>query len=151
MVLLVMFVAQGRANKIFLLRHVAQCVDLLHLSLVLLYASAIPVLTFSRKLDKITPKPGLHIVVRIAEHACDDASKRILKPSTYRLKIFLVRDQYLPSLPENGDQATAGQFEKHVRKPLLATISQRAYYSSPGVDCKSSCERLLLSKTFVTM
>ena len=24
-------------------------------------------------------KPGLHIVVRIAEHACDDTSKRILK------------------------------------------------------------------------
>ena len=28
-------------------------------------------------------KPGFHIVVRFAEHACDDASKRILKPSTY--------------------------------------------------------------------
>ena len=27
-------------------------------------------------------KPGFHIVVRIAEHACDDASKRILKFST---------------------------------------------------------------------
>ena len=37
-------------------------------------------------------KPGLHFVVRVAEHACDDASKRILKPSTCRLQIFLVRD-----------------------------------------------------------
>ena len=38
-------------------------------------------------------KPGLHIVVRIAEHACDDASKRILKLSTYRLKILPVKYQ----------------------------------------------------------
>ena len=43
-------------------------------------------------------KPGLHIVIRVAEHACDDASKRILKTSTYRLQIFLVRNQYLRSL-----------------------------------------------------
>ena len=40
-------------------------------------------------------KPGLHIVVRVAEHACDDASKRILMHSAYRLQIFPVRDQYL--------------------------------------------------------
>ena len=40
-------------------------------------------------------KPGLHIVGRIAEHACDDASKRILKLSTYRLKIFLAKYQNL--------------------------------------------------------
>ena len=40
-------------------------------------------------------KHGLSIVVRAAEHTCDDASKRILKPSRYRLQIFLVRDQYL--------------------------------------------------------
>ena len=40
-------------------------------------------------------KPGLHMVVRVAERACDDASKRILKPSTNRLEIFLSGDQYL--------------------------------------------------------
>ena len=28
------------------------------------------------------------------EHACEDASKRISKLSTYRLQIFLVKDQY---------------------------------------------------------
>ena len=28
-------------------------------------------------------KPGLHIVVRIAKHACDDALKRILKFSAH--------------------------------------------------------------------
>ena len=35
-------------------------------------------------------KPGIHIVGRIPGHVCDDASKRILKLSTYRLNIFLV-------------------------------------------------------------
>ena len=33
-------------------------------------------------------KPSLHIVVRVAEHACDHASKRILTPST-NCKYFL--------------------------------------------------------------
>ena len=33
-------------------------------------------------------------------------------------------------------------------KPVLATMSQRAYYSSPGADCKNL---LLMSKTWVTM
>ena len=54
-------------------------------------------------------KPGLHIVVRAAEHACEDASKSILKSSAYRLQIFLVRDKYLRSLLLHGDQAIAGQ------------------------------------------
>ena len=36
-------------------------------------------------------KPGLHIVERITEHACDDASKRILKLSEYWLNKFLVK------------------------------------------------------------
>ena len=67
-------------------------------------------------------KPGLHIVVRVAEHACDDASKRILKPSTYRLQIFLVTDQYLRSLLPHGDQAIAEQLEKHVLKPMLRSL-----------------------------
>ena len=35
-------------------------------------------------------KPGLHIVVTVAEHACDDAPKRILKLSIYiHCKYFL--------------------------------------------------------------
>ena len=42
-----------------------------------------------------TLKPGLHIVVRVAEHASDDVLKRILKLSTYPLQIFLVKHQYL--------------------------------------------------------
>ena len=50
-------------------------------------------------------KLGLDIVVTVAEHACDDASKRILKLSyasktiinlsIYPLQIFLVKHQYL--------------------------------------------------------
>ena len=68
-------------------------------------------------------KPGLHIVVRVAEHACDHASKRILKPSTYRSQIFLVRDQYLRSLLPHGDQTIAGQLEKHVLKTMLAILT----------------------------
>ena len=71
---------------------------------------------------RLALKPGLHIVVRVAEHACDDASKRILKPSTYRLQIFLVRDQYLRSLLPHGDQTIAGQLEKHVLRPMLAIL-----------------------------
>ena len=67
-------------------------------------------------------KPGLHIVVRVAEHACDNASKRILKLSTYPLQIFLVKHQYLRSLLPYGDQAIAGQLEKHVLKLMLAIL-----------------------------
>ena len=70
-----------------------------------------------------TFKPGPHIVVRIAGHTCDDTSKRILKLSTYRLQIFLGKDQYLSSLQQYGDQAIAGQLEKHVLKPMLAILT----------------------------
>ena len=59
----------------------------------------------------------------VAEYACDDASKRILKPSTYRLQIFLVRDQYLRSLLPHGDKAIARQLEKHVFKPMLEILT----------------------------
>ena len=69
-------------------------------------------------------KPGIHIVVSwVAEHACDDALKRILKRSTYRLQIFLVRDQYLRSLLPHRDQTIARQLEKHVLKPMLAIFT----------------------------
>ena len=74
-------------------------------------------------IDWMTLKPGLHIVVRVAEHACDDASKRIFKPSTYRLQIFLVREQFLQSLLSHGDQTIAGQLEKHVPKPMLEILT----------------------------
>ena len=45
------------------------------------------------------------------------------EPWTYRLQIFLVRDQYLRSLPPHRDQTIAGQLEKHVLKPVLAILT----------------------------
>ena len=78
---------------------------------------------FSKRWRIQDVKPGLHVVVRVAEHACDDASKRILKPSAYRLQIFLVRDQYLRSLLPHGDQTIAGELERHVLKPMLAILT----------------------------
>ena len=59
----------------------------------------------------------------VADHASGDVSKRILMPSTYRSEIFLARDQYLRSLLPHGDQAIAGQIEKHVLKPMLAILT----------------------------
>ena len=44
-------------------------------------------------------------------------------PPTYRLQIFLAKDQYLRSLLPHGDQAIAGQLEKHVLKPMLAILT----------------------------
>ena len=61
--------------------------------------------------------------MRVGEHACDDASKRILKLSRYRLQILLVKDQYLRSLLSYGDQIIAGQLEKHLLKPMLAILT----------------------------
>ena len=46
----------------------------------------------------ISVKPDLHMVVTIAQHACDRVLKRVLKLSTYRLQILLVKYEYLPSL-----------------------------------------------------
>ena len=51
------------------------------------------------------------------------ATMRSLKPSTYRLQIFLVRDQYLRSLLPHRDQTIAGQLEKHVFKNMLAILT----------------------------
>ena len=72
------------------------------------------------------------MVVWVAEHACNDASKRILKLTTYRLQIFLGKDQYLSSLQQYGDQAIAGQLEKHVLKPMLAILTN--YIWRPGLS-----------------
>ena len=68
-------------------------------------------------------KPGLHIVVRIAEHACDDASKRILKLSTYRLKLFLVKYQNLLPLQPFRVQTISVQLKIHVRDYVLAILT----------------------------
>ena len=54
-------------------------------------------------------KPGLHIVVTIAQNACDRVLKRGLKLSTYRLQIFLVK--YLRSLQLWADQGIRGNLK----------------------------------------
>ena len=68
-------------------------------------------------------KPGLHTVKTIAEHACDLILKRVLKLSTYRLLIFLVKYESLRSLQLNEDQGTLGKLEKHVCKHMLAILT----------------------------
>ena len=45
-------------------------------------------------LNKSSLKHGLHMLIPIAEHACDDASKGILKLEKYRVQIFRLEDQY---------------------------------------------------------
>ena len=55
-------------------------------------------------------KPGLHIVVTIAEHAPDVAPK--LRLSMHRLQIFLVKYEYLRSLQLRGDQGIREKLKK---------------------------------------
>ena len=43
----------------------------------------------------ILVKPGLHVVVTIAQHPCDRVLKRVLKLSAYRLQIFLAKYENL--------------------------------------------------------
>ena len=69
---------------------------------------------------------SLHIVVTIAEHASDDAPKRILKLSTYRLQIFLVKYECLWSLQLCEDQHKRGKLKKRVRKHVPAILT--TYY-----------------------
>ena len=66
-------------------------------------------------------KPGLHIVVTVAEHASDHVLKRVFKLSTHRLQIFLVKYEYLQSLQLCEDQA--GKFEKRVCKHVLVILT----------------------------
>ena len=68
-------------------------------------------------------KPGLHIVVTIAQHACDRILKRVLKPSTYRLQIFLVKFEYLRSSQLCEDQGIRGKLNKPVRKHVLTILT----------------------------
>ena len=70
----------------------------------------------------VSVKPGLHMVVTVAEHVCDDASKRILKLSTYRSKIFLVKYKNLLPLQRFRDQIISVQFKIHVRDYVLAIL-----------------------------
>ena len=67
--------------------------------------------------------PGLHIVVAIAEYACDHVLKRILKLLIYRLQIFLVKYEYLESLQLCEDQGIPGKLKKRVCNHVLAILT----------------------------
>ena len=71
----------------------------------------------------ILVKPGLHIVVAIAKHACDRVLKRVLKLSTYRLQIFLAKNGYLRSLQLCEHQGMRGKLKKSVCKHVLAILT----------------------------
>ena len=69
----------------------------------------------------ISVKPGLHVVVTIGHHAYARVLKMVLKLSTYRLQIFLVKCEYLRSLCE--DQGIRVKLKKPVRKHVLAILT----------------------------
>ena len=71
----------------------------------------------------ISVKPGLHIVITIAQHACDRVLKSILKLSEYRLQIFPVNYEYLRSLQLCEDQGICGKLRKPVCKQVLAILT----------------------------
>ena len=70
----------------------------------------------------ISVKPGLHIVVTIAQHACDRVLKRVSKLSTYRLQIFLVKYEYLRSVQLCEDQGVRRKLKTPVYKHVFAIL-----------------------------
>ena len=81
----------------------------------------------------ISVKPNLHMVLTIAQHACDLVPKRILKLSVYRLQIFIVKYEYLRSLRLCEDQDICGKLKRPVSKHVLAiftTLRDQALSSS---------------------
>ena len=59
----------------------------------------------------------------IPEHACDHVLKRVLKLLINRLKIFLVKYEYLGSLQLCVDQGIPGKLKKRVRNHVLAILT----------------------------
>ena len=53
-------------------------------------------------------KPGLHIIVTIAEHASDEVPNRFLKAVNTPLQILLVKYEYLRSLQLCNDLKYVG-------------------------------------------
>ena len=71
----------------------------------------------------ILVNPCLHVVTIIVQHACDRVLKRVLKLSTYRLQIFLVKYEYLRLLQLCEDEGIRGKLKKPVRKHVLAILA----------------------------
>ena len=84
----------------------------------------------------ISVKPGLHIVVTIAQHACDHVLKRVLNLSTYQLQIFLVKYEYLRSLQLCEDQGILGKIKRPASKHVHAIIVR------PGFKFESCSEHV---------
>ena len=69
----------------------------------------------------ISVKPNLHIVVTIAQHACDRVRQRVLKLSTYQLQMFLVKYEYLRSSQLCEDNGILGKLKRPVSIHLYET------------------------------
>ena len=65
--------------------------------------------------NMVKVKPGLHIVVTVTEHVCDHVLKRVLKLSSYRLQIFVVKYLFLQSLQLCEYRGICGKLKKRVR------------------------------------
>ena len=62
-------------------------------------------------------KAGFHMVITIAEHACDHVLKRVSKLLIFRLQIYLVKHEYLRSLQLCEDQGIHGKLKDCVLQP----------------------------------
>ena len=88
----------------------------------------------------ILVKSGLHIVLTIAQHARDRVLKRVLKLSTYRLQIFLVKYEYMRSLKPCENQGIHGK----LKKKLFANMCLRSLLLiwKPDFKCESCSENV---------
>ena len=62
-------------------------------------------------------KPGLHIVVTIAEHAWGHVLKRVLMMLIYRSQTFVVKYKHIRSLQLCEDQGISGNLKKTRSQP----------------------------------
>ena len=65
-------------------------------------------------------KPGFHMVITIAEYACDHVLKRVVNIS---LQIYFVKHEYLQSLQLCEDQGVPGKLKKRVCSHVLVLLT----------------------------
>ena len=68
-------------------------------------------------------KPGLHLVVTIAEQAYGHLLKRVLKLLIYRSQTFLVKYKHMRSLQLCEDQGIPEKLKKRVGNLVLAILT----------------------------
>ena len=81
------------------------------------------VLPCSKIVSQSFLQPGLPVVVTIAEHASDVASKMILRLSIHRLQIFLMKYEHLQSLQPDDDQGIREKLIKRVCYHVRAILT----------------------------